>query len=168
MELGRYEEAKQALETAMKLAPGDPILLCSLSMCLTALGYQPSSTAYHSTNYDLKFQLMDDLSELMSTKDPQELMEAAICTNLSTMVADRKKRKLASYSRNKVSALGKGWNMIKNLKDNKQSSMEDEKTTEQDAPPAVLYWYGLYCLHRGAETRDPDLNYKAKALFKRL
>lgn len=166
MELGRYEEARVALRAAMKVSPGDPILLATLAMCLVALGYQPTSTAYHSTNYDLKFQLMDDLSELTSSKDPQELMEAAICTNLEQMVTERKKRKLASYSRNKVNALGKGWNMIKNLKDSKNAIAEETKV-DQDAHPQVLYWYGLYCLHRGSETHDPDLNFKAKELFKR-
>jgi tetratricopeptide (TPR) repeat protein len=181
MELGQHEEARAAFKLALGVSPADPVSLASLAMCLTALGYRPESTAYHTTNYDLKFQLMDDLSELAASEDPQELMEAAICTSLVSMVAERKKRVFITYSRDKanpVSTQGKGWDTAKLRQAMRESKGGgagadagakggDAQSPEQDVCPSVLYWFGLYCLHRGSELREADLNFKAKILFKR-
>jgi tetratricopeptide (TPR) repeat protein len=166
MELGRFEEARLAFRTAMKVSPGDPVLLANMALCLCALGHKPQSSEYRPTNFNLKFELMDDLAELAEVTDPEELFEAAVCTNLEEIVKERRKRKLGAYTRANVDALGKGWAFVKKVQQ-KRSSMEEPVKVDQDAPPNVLYWYGLWCLNRGIESSVPEYNYKAKTLFKR-
>jgi len=148
MEMGNFSEARKCFQNALRIFPWDPLTLSSLAMSLLALGYVgPSSNTW--ADYDIKLKALVNLSDLITTEDPELLFQASIFAGLDEVVAKRfaKVREMGTSDKNDADD------------DTDTKSTKDIK----DVPPEVLYWYGMSFLKKGSAA---DLA-KAKVLFTR-
>jgi tetratricopeptide (TPR) repeat protein len=166
MEHGRFSEALSTLRLALHVAPGDPMTLASMATCIAAIQDKDMASVRFPPNYVLKLQLMDDLTLFEFCEDPEELFEAAIFPNLVATVSENQARKFTNYVRSDGASMKGGWGSIKAMQKAGQKQQSDVSNSV-DAPPDILFRYGLYCLHRGIQLHSKEYTSKAKNLFMR-
>lgn len=160
MDNSRYEDAKVILRSILPLNPCDSVALCCLAVCVasTNTSYEPSSQIDDASNiekvYELKLSMMDSPLEFVASEDPLALFEASVNRNLAKIFLE--KRKNTKFQ----NALSRGWSIIKNISADADAGAN---TGEVDVPPHILFWYGMYCLHKGGATYVR----KARELFVR-
>jgi len=176
MELGKVKEARISFTQAMALVPSDPILLASLALCLSTIGFKaPYGTI--QADYETKFSQMRSMGELASTEDPEELFLAAVTPSLKKS-AQLHRLKLAAQhqqangdDQKDDSSLPSGASKsilksspqilgeipaiidanIKAATSKHSSENSFVPPNVQDVPPEVLYWYAMYQLKKNKE-----------------
>jgi len=175
MELGKVKEARVSFTQAMTLVPSDPVLLASLALCLSAIGFKsPYGTI--QADYETKFVQMRSMGELANSEDPEELFLAAVSPLLKKAIHERRLKVVAqkresagddnkddSTTTSSTKSIFKNSPQIvdelpviieANIKSANSKHSSDNAfipPNVQDVPPEVLYWYAMYQLKKNKE-----------------
>jgi len=141
MELGQFQKAVAMLLDVLPLKPCDSIALGSLALCMSALGHT-APEGQLKVNYAIKLKLMSEPQEILASKDPEELFEAATTFNLGHSF-------LQKTGKSKGAVLSKGWGILNNVA--VEEPLDALEAHDNDVPPPVLYWFGMYLLQKGGK-----------------
>ena len=151
-ELGRHAEARATLQLAMTLAPGEPILLASLALSLSALGFKPPAGDKLILDYSGQLERLDSLGQLADSENPEELFSAAVLPGLDLRLRTKCQARRAGSEADVGAAAEAGG-----------EAGDGTAVEASDSDPAVLYWFGMYHLNKGSKKAHA----KAKAMFTR-
>ena len=175
MELSRYSVAYDMVKRGLKILPGDSTLLMNLGITLSALGHKAPSGMFKVDYKERLESVVMSLEELSVSLDPEEVMEAAVYPDLPGQIKrnnERAAKRLEILSNHGSSTL-KSIEVMASLTQNDKG---DKRVGQEDAPPEVLYWAGMYYLKALAAYNESvhassqpgaDLLQKAKDLFVR-
>jgi tetratricopeptide (TPR) repeat protein len=166
MELGKHSEARVCFQYAMKVHPGDAITIASLAMSLSALGFvAPRVGGPLWVDYDVRFEQLTSLNQLITSEDPEELFQAATTVGLERIIRKRVKEKRKTDADRFAWMLNKDSSYSNNTpKINEEDNIEEEIATEgEDANVEVLYWYGMFHMKKNSAKSMS----KAKVMFTR-
>lgn len=151
-------EASGWFRSALRVVPWDPICLASLAVCLSLLKRASKSNKKSKDrriNRDKirsKLSNLSDYGVLINSKDSDELFEASITGNLSTIVAKnlKKSRTNANSESTRNSDIcdrSPNLNITYEESDNGLSNKVNSLDS-YSIPPDVYVWYGVYELQK--------------------
>lgn len=93
MDQSRFKEARATLQQALYIVPWDPVSLASLGYCVGMLPHQVSQNVNTGSStaspYQSRLMSMQSFDDLIHSRDPEELMEAAVTVDLPRIFASQ-------------------------------------------------------------------------------
>jgi len=159
LETGKHAQARASFQDALRLQPGDPVLLASLALALSALGFKPPTGKDLVFDYSNQLSLLDSLGQLVHSENPEELFTAAVTEGLDYTL--RKKAQERRDSEGQANPENGGGGGVRFRPEGNDSSAPAEDA--KDVDPCVLYWFGMYHMNKGSKKAHG----KAKSFFTR-
>ena len=157
MESGQHAEARESFQAAMRLQPGDPILLASLALSLAALGFKPPAGKDLVFDYGSRLALLESLGQLVHSENPEELVSAAVSEGLDFALRKKSQERRASEG---LASSSDGAGVAEDPSAGEQQAQDEQA---KDVDPCVLYWCGMYYMNKGSKKAHA----KAKVFFTR-
>jgi hypothetical protein len=171
MELERFHEAEKVLRQALRYSPSHPVILGTLALCLCALGFT-SPIGIDKVDYSLMIRRMKSVYDLVNVYDTELLFEAATSPVLIEELNAKTNKAAESTAESTFESLklpisGDKSKFVKRVIPVNGLFSTDPKPPI-DAPPGVLFWYGMYMLRKYITKKDPSISKaKARELFER-
>lgn len=171
MELERFYEAEKVLRQALRYSPGHPVILGTLALCLSALGFI-SPIGIDKVDYSLMIRRMKSVYDLINVYDAELLFEAATSPTLMAELHAKTDKAAESVAQNTFDTLNLPSSGDKSKFVSRVIPTDGlffiEPIPPSDAPPGVLFWYGMYMLRKYTTKKDPTISKaKARELFER-
>ena len=104
MELNRFVDAERVLRKALRYSPCHPVILATLALCLSALGFS-SPIGIDRVDYTLMIRKMKSVFDLINVYDPELLFEAATSPLLIAELKAKTDKSAESSAKNAMQEL---------------------------------------------------------------
>lgn len=170
MDQGRFKEARAVLQQALYIVPWDPVSLAALGYCVGMLPHQEarSMSGGSTASYQSRLMSMQSFDDLIHSRDPEELFEAAVTVDLPRIFANQANLSTTGseqYARQKskraVNPFSQSNAMV--LSNFAVENELDEVDTDfgNNMTGYAYFWYGMYELRK---TKYVNVE-KARTLF---